>query len=153
MESGVRVLFEEAQDVFPPHEIQLAGLHGFDRQLVPSAGNHYVQAQDFSGFRDSHNQRFAVARSGGELGASLAQNENSPGTLSLDENHGVLRKNRSMFYFVESLERVLGEVAEKIAGMQMTVKTAFNAVQAGHAHWRSSIFRKNTLAPILASND
>jgi hypothetical protein len=58
-----------------------------------------------------------------------------------------------MFYFVESLERVLGEVAEKIAGMQMTVKTAFNAVQAGHAHWCSSIFRKNTLAPILASND
>ena len=58
-----------------------------------------------------------------------------------------------MFYFVERLNRVLGEVAEKIAGTQMTLKTAFNAVQAGHTHWRSSIFRKNAFAPVLARND
>ena len=36
MESGVSVVFEKAQDVVPPDVIQLAGLHGFDRQLVAS---------------------------------------------------------------------------------------------------------------------
>src|ERR1700687_739388 len=102
MERGVSVLFEEAKYVFPPHEVQLAGLHGFDCQLVRTAGNHCVQAENFAGFRDSHNQRFPVARGGRELSAPLAEYENSPGTLSLDKNHRVFRKNSGMFYFVES---------------------------------------------------
>ena len=72
---------------------------------------------------------------------------------ALDKNHRMFRKNRGMFYFVERLNRLLGEVAEKIAGTQMAIKTAFNAVQARHTHWRSSIFRKNTFAPVLAGND
>jgi hypothetical protein len=55
MERGVSVLIEEAQHVFPPHEVQLAGLHGLNRQLVRPAGNNGVQAQNFTGFRDSHN--------------------------------------------------------------------------------------------------
>jgi hypothetical protein len=59
--------------------------------------------------------------------------------LSLDKNHRVFRKNRGVFNFVESLDRLLREVAEKIAGTQMAIKTAFNAAQAGHAHGRSSI--------------
>jgi len=65
----------------------------------------------------------------------------------------VFRKNSGMFYFVESLKRVLGEVAEKIAGMQMTIKTAFNAAQAGHAHWRSCISPQKHVCAGLASND
>jgi hypothetical protein len=59
--------------------------------------------------------------------------------LSLDQNHGVLRKNSGMFNFVERLERILRKLAEKIAGTQTAFKTAFNALQAGHAHRRSSI--------------
>ncbi|HYW38460.1 MAG TPA: hypothetical protein VE957_10130 [Terriglobales bacterium] len=59
--------------------------------------------------------------------------------MSLDENHGVFRKNSGMFYFIERLDRVLGEVAEKIAGTQMAIETAFNAAQAGHGHCRPSI--------------
>jgi hypothetical protein len=65
----------------------------------------------------------------------------------------VFRKNGGMFYLVERFNRVLGEVAEKIAGTQMAFKTAFNAVQAGHTHWRSSISPKNAFAPVLAGND
>jgi alkyl sulfatase BDS1-like metallo-beta-lactamase superfamily hydrolase len=49
----------------------------------------------------------------------------------------VFRENRGMFYFVEILDRVFGEGAEKIAETRMAIKTAFNAAQAGHAHWRS----------------
>src|ERR1019366_10804738 len=98
------------------------------------AGNHGVQAQNFTGFGDAHNQGFAVARGGAKLGASLAENKNSAGTLSLDQNHGVLRKNSGMFYFVESLARVRGEVAEKIAGTQMATNTVLNAAQGGHGH-------------------
>jgi predicted NBD/HSP70 family sugar kinase len=59
--------------------------------------------------------------------------------LSLDKNHRVFRKNRGVFKFVESLDRLLREVAEKIAGTQIAIKTAFNAAQAGHAHGRSFI--------------
>jgi hypothetical protein len=33
-----------------------------------------------------------------------------------------------MFNFVERLERILRELAEKIAATQMAIKTAFNAV-------------------------
>jgi len=55
MESGVGVLVEETQDVVPSDVIQLAGLHGFDRQLVASASNHRVQAQNFTRLRDSDN--------------------------------------------------------------------------------------------------
>ena len=55
VETRVRVLFEEAHHVFATHEVQLAGLHGFNRQLVPPAGNHGVQAQNFTDFRDTHN--------------------------------------------------------------------------------------------------
>src|ERR1019366_3111545 len=102
------------------------------------AGNHGVQAQNFTGFGDAHNQGFAVARGGAKLGASLAENKNSAGTLSLDQNHGVLRKNSGMFNFVERLERILRKLAEKIAGTQTAFKTAFNALQAGRAHRRSS---------------
>src|ERR1039458_3020359 len=115
METGVSVLFEEAQHVFAPHEVQLAGLHGFDRQLVSRARNHRVQSQNFTRFRDSHNECFAFARGGREFGASLAQYEDSAGTLSLHQNHGVFGKNRGMLYFVESRNRLLGEVAEKMA--------------------------------------
>ncbi|MGO9575913.1 MAG: hypothetical protein ACLPTQ_16485 [Terriglobales bacterium] len=59
--------------------------------------------------------------------------------MSLDKNHRVFRKNSGVFNFVESLERLLREAAEKIAGTKMAIKTAFNAAQAGHAHGRSSI--------------
>ena len=66
-ESGVSVVFEKAQHVVAPDVIQLAGLHGLDRQLVPSAGNHRVQAQNFTRLRDSDNQGLALARGGREL--------------------------------------------------------------------------------------
>src|SRR5260370_27399101 len=143
METSVSVIFEKAQHVLAPDEVQLAGLHGFNRQLVRRPGNHRVQSQNFPGFRDSYNQCFAFARGGREFGASLAQYEDSTGTLSLDQNHRVFRKNRGMFYLVESLNQVLGEVAEKIAGTQMAIKTALDATQAGH-HGCSSISRQET---------
>jgi hypothetical protein len=44
----------------------------------------------------------------------------------------VFRKNRGMLYFVESRNRLLGEVAEKMAGTEMAIKTALDAAQAGH---------------------
>jgi hypothetical protein len=56
-----------------------------------------VQAQNFTGFGDAHNQGSAIARGGGKFGATLAQNKNSAGILPLDQNHGVFRKNRGMF--------------------------------------------------------
>jgi len=139
MKSGIRVLIEELQHIFAAHEVQLAGLHGLDRQLVRTAGNYGVQAQNFTGFGDAHNQSFAVARGRAKLGAPLAENKNSAGTLSLDQNHGVLGKNSGMFNYVEGLERFLREVAEKIAGTQTAFKTAFNALQTGYAHRRSFI--------------
>jgi hypothetical protein len=67
--------------------------------------------------------------------------------LPFGKNHRVFRKNRSVFYLVECFDRLLGEVAKKIAGAQMAIKTAFDAVQSGHTHWRSSIFHKNTRSP------
>jgi hypothetical protein len=73
--------------------------------------------------------------------------------LSLNKNRRVFRKKGGMFYFVESLDRVLGKVAEKIAGTQMATKTAFNAVQAGHAHSSSSISSQKHACAGLASND
>jgi hypothetical protein len=106
MERGVSVPFEEAQHVVAPHKVQLAGLHGFNRQLVPTAGNHRVQSQNFTGVRDTHNQRLALARGGGKLNPSLTEDENSPGTLSFDQNHRVFRKNRGVFNSVESLDRL-----------------------------------------------
>src|ERR1700674_2432932 len=142
MESGVNVVFEKAQHVVAPDVIQRAALHGLDRQLVPSAGNHRVQAQNFTRLRDSDHQ-----------GLSLAENKNSARTLSFDKNHRMFRENRGMFYLVERFDGLLGEIAETTAGTQMAIQTAFNAVQSGHTHWRSSISHKNTFAPVLAGND
>jgi hypothetical protein len=82
MERGVSVPTEEVKQVFAPHKVQLAGLHGFNRQLVPPAGNHRVQSQNFPGFRDTHNQRLALARGSRKLNPSLTEDENSPGILS-----------------------------------------------------------------------
>jgi len=112
-----------------------------------------VQAQNFTGFRDSHNQRFAFARGGRKLNASLTEDENSPGTLSFDKNHRVFWKNSGVFYFIESLGRRLRQAAEKIAGTQMAIKTAFNTAQAGHAHWRSFISSQKRACVGLASSD
>src|ERR1700738_5329660 len=101
MERDVSVIFRKAQHVVAPDVIQLAGLHGLDRQLVTAAGNHRVQAQNFTRLRDSDNQGLALARGGRELGASLAENKNSARTLSFDKNHRMFRENRGMFYLVE----------------------------------------------------
>ena len=68
-------------------------------------------------------------------------------------NSCMFRENRGMFYLVERFDGLVGEIAEKTAGTQMAIKTAFNAVQSGHTHWRSSISHKNTFAPVLAGND
>jgi hypothetical protein len=115
VERGIRVLFQETQHVVPPHEIQLARLHGFDGQFVRTAGNHRVQAEKFARFGDSNDQRLAIARGSGKLGTSLAKDENSTRALSLDQNHRVLRENGGVFYLVERLDRVVRQVAEKIA--------------------------------------
>jgi hypothetical protein len=72
-----------------------------DRQLVPSAGNHRVQAQNFTRLRDSDHQGLALTRGGRELGASLAEDKNAARTLSFDRNHRMFRENRGMFYLVE----------------------------------------------------
>src|ERR1017187_3697904 len=87
MERGVRMLAEELQHVVPPHEIQLAGLHRFHRQLIRTARNHCMQSQNLTRLRDTNNQRLAVARRGRKFGASLAQNEYSPRTLPLHQHH------------------------------------------------------------------
>src|ERR1700730_9883076 len=116
MERDVRMIFAKAQHVIAPDLIQLAGLHGLDRQLVPSAGNHRVQAQNFTRLRDSDHQGLALARGGRELGTSLAENKNSARTLSFDKNHRMFRENRGMFYLVERVDGLLGEIAEKTAG-------------------------------------
>jgi len=105
MESGVNVVFEKAQHVVAPDVIQRAALHGLDRQFVPSACNHRVQAQNFTRLRDSDHQ-----------GLALARNKNSAPTLSFDKNHRMFRENRGMFYLVERVDGLLGEIAEKTAG-------------------------------------
>src|SRR5258708_18065313 len=110
MESGVSVIFEKAQSVSQSDKIELAGLNGFDRQLVPSAGDNRVQTQNFTGLRDADNQSLAIARGGRKLGAPLAENKNSARALSLGKNHRVFRKNRGMFYLVERFDRLRGEV-------------------------------------------
>ena len=85
-----------------------------DRPLVPSAGNHRVQAQNFTRLRDSDHQGLALARCGRELGASLAENKNSARTLSFDKNYRMFRENRGMFYLVERFDGLPGEIAEKL---------------------------------------
>ena len=99
-----------------PTESSWQGCKGLDRQLVPSAGNHRVQAQNSTRLRDSDHQGLALARGGRELGASLAENKNSAPTLSFDKNHRMFSENRGMFYLVERVDGLLGEIAEKTAG-------------------------------------
>src|SRR5258708_26944465 len=106
MESGVSVIFEKAQHVFPPDKIELAGLHGFDRQLVPSAGDNRVQAQNFTGLREADDQSLAIARCGRKLRAPLTENKNSSRSFSLGKNHRVFRKNRAMFYLIDRFARL-----------------------------------------------
>jgi hypothetical protein len=60
VESRVGVLTQKAQHVCPADEIELARLHGFNRQLVAAAGNNGVQTQYLTCFRDANNQRFAI---------------------------------------------------------------------------------------------
>jgi hypothetical protein len=46
----------------------------------------------------------------------------------------VFRKNGGMFDLVERLDRGGREIAEKTAGTQMAIDTAFDAVQARHGY-------------------
>jgi hypothetical protein len=95
----VRALLNEVQYLFPLHETQLARLHGFNRQLVRTAGDHGVQTENFTSLRDAHDQRSSVTRGSRELGTAVAEHKNPTGPLPLDEYDGVFRKNGGIFYF------------------------------------------------------
>jgi hypothetical protein len=59
-----------------------------------------------------------------------------------------------MFYLVERVDGLLGEIAEKTAGNVGGNEDSFQRlVQSGHTHWRSSISHKNTFALVFAGND
>jgi hypothetical protein len=110
-----------------------------------------VQAQNLAGFRDAHNQGFALARSSRELGAPLAKNKDSAWTLPFDQNHGMFRKNRGMLDPIERFDRIGAEVTEKIAIAQTAGETAFDASQTGNAHGLTSISSQTHAR--LTSND
>jgi hypothetical protein len=118
-----------------------------------SAGNHRVQAQNFTGSAI----RIIKVLPSREAVESLArpwQRMKIPhGLCPSTRTTACSGENRGMFYLVERFDGLLGEIAEETAGTQIAIQTAFNAVQSGHTHWRSSISHKNTFAPVLAGND
>jgi hypothetical protein len=59
----------------------------------------------------------------------------------------MFREGGGMFNFIECLNRGWGQIAEKATRSQMAIDTTFNAIYAGHAHWRSSICRRNMYQP------
>src|SRR6202163_539005 len=98
---GVCMVAKKPKHLFPADEIQLARLHGFNRQLIRTASNDCMQSQDLASFRDSNNQCLAVARGSGKLCSALAEYENPPRILAFHQNHSVFRENGSMFDLVE----------------------------------------------------
>jgi hypothetical protein len=63
----------------------------------------------------------------------------------------MLGKHGGVFYFIEILNQVAREVAEKTVFAQMAIKTALDAVQAGH-YGHSSVCSQQWSCS-LASND
>jgi hypothetical protein len=60
----------------------------------------------------------------------------------------MFREDGGMFNLIECLNRGWGQIAEKATRSQMAIDTTFNAIYAGHAHWRSSIIcRRNMYKP------
>jgi hypothetical protein len=69
----------------------------------------------------------------------LAEDEDSTRTLFLHEDDCALWKNSGMFDQVESCERLWGEGAEEIVGVQIATETALNAGEAvGRVHYCST---------------
>ena len=114
VQTRIAVLFEEPKKVFPVHKVQLAGLYRLHRRLVRLACENCVQAEDFPRLRDPQDEGFPLPRSGGKLGLTLAKHEDSARALAFNKNDCAFRKNRSMFYSMESFQRLVGEGAEEI---------------------------------------
>ena len=60
LETGVRILLQEAKEVFALYEIDLAGVHSLGGQFVGLAGNRGAEPQHFSRFDNLKDERLAI---------------------------------------------------------------------------------------------
>jgi hypothetical protein len=83
------------------------------------------------------------------LAFPLAKHEDSTRGLSLNKNDDAGRKNRGMFYLVESVQRCSREGAEEIVGTQVTRKT-FCGHAVGRVHGCSLFARYDARTDAVA---
>jgi len=129
-EAGGWVFVQEAKHIFAPHEVQLTGLHGFNRQLIGLAGNDSVRPRSSPASAMRTNQRFAVARSGGELGAPLTRTKTPHGFCPSTRTTACSETRRRVLFYRKSSIKSRGEVAEKTF-LRRCNKTALDAVSSG----------------------
>src|ERR1700674_4194229 len=127
MESGVSVVFEKAQHVVAPDVIQLAGLHGLDRQLVPSAGNHRVQAQNFTRLRDSDHQGLASREVAESLVRPWQRIKIPHGLCPSTRTTACSGKTAACFILLNASMDSWERSQKKLRETQMAIKTDFNA--------------------------
>jgi len=130
LETGVRILLQEAKEVFALYENDLAGVHSLGGQFVGLAGNRGAEPQHFSRFDNLKNKCLAIPSAEGELHLPRAKHEDAPRCLAFCEQDRTLRIDSRILDPVKSLQRGRAQVAEDAAGPHLAGKTAFNNIES-----------------------
>jgi hypothetical protein len=130
LETGVRILLQEAKEVFALYEIDLAGVHSLGGQFVGLAGNRGAEPQHFSRFDNLKDKRLAIPSAEGELHLPLAKHEDTARCLAFHEQDRALRIGGRILDPFKSLQRRRAQVAEDAACPHLAGKTTFTNIES-----------------------
>src|ERR1700675_1953001 len=130
LKARVRVVFQEAQEVFPFYEIDLARIDGFGSEFVGFAGNRGAEAEDFARFCNFQDQGLAVGGADRELHPSLAEDENAAWRLAFDEQDRPFRVGGGVLDGLEGLQSRGWQIAENAVGPHFASQAAFDNVES-----------------------
>ena len=135
VQAGVGVMLQQSEKVFPPDEIQLAGLQGFCGEFVGLAGDSGVQAKNFARLGDTKDERLAIARGSGQFDPTGADDINTARGLALHEQYRTLWKNARVLDLVEICYRLLGKIAKETRMTELADNAIFRSLQSvGRTH-------------------
>ena len=120
---------QEAQEVFPLHEIDLAGIDGFCRHFVRLTGNRGAQSENFAGLNDLEDQRPSFSRAQEKFYAALTQHENATRRLAFDKQHGAFWIRTRVFDVFKRLQSRGRKIAKDAVGPHFARQATFDDVQ------------------------
>src|SRR4029077_16059103 len=122
LETRVRVIFEEAQEILALDEVDLARVDGLGGQFIGLAGNRSAETQNFAGFGNFQDQGLAVGRTNRELHPPFAEDKYAARGLSFDKQHRSFGISSGVLDGFERLQCGGRQVAENAIGRILQVR-------------------------------